>query len=117
MRTSLPRALCSSGTASGAGYAHHVAERGEDSVGLVGDGEAVVDAAHGKHAHGAAGAVDQLDVFGEDVFEAEAIDGVGVAAADFHDAVVARGIGETANFFRGPGDEFGIAEFIYIAHG
>ena len=55
--------------------------------------QAVVDAAHGKHAHGATGAVDQFDVFGQDVFEAEAIDGMRVAAADLHDAIVAGGVG------------------------
>ena len=49
-------------TAVGAGDAHHVAERGEDDVGILGDREAVVDASHGQHADGAAGAMDQLDV-------------------------------------------------------
>ena len=71
------------------------------------DGEAVVDASHGKDADRTAGAVNQFDIGGKDVFQAEAVDGVGVAAADFHDAVLARGVGEAANFFRGPGNQLG----------
>ena len=97
----MPRALCSSGLPVRAGHAHHVAERGEDHVRFLGDGEAVVDAAHRQHAYRAAGTVDQLDVVGQQIFEAEAIDGVRVAAADFHEAVMARRIGEAADFVGG----------------
>ena len=50
--------------------------------------EPVVDAAHGQHADRTAGAVDQLDVGRQQILQAEAIDGVSVAAAHFHEAVV-----------------------------
>jgi len=65
MRTSMPRALCSSGLALRAGNAHHVAERGEDDIGFVRDGETIVDSAMGSNADGAAGAMDQFDVLRE----------------------------------------------------
>src|SRR3984957_6579067 len=81
------------------GYTHHVAKGGEDNIRLLRDGKAIVDSSHGKHANWAAGAVDQLDVFREDIFQAEAIDRVGMSAADFHPAIVAFRAGETANFF------------------
>jgi hypothetical protein len=85
-------------TALRAGNAHHVAKCGEDDIGFVRDGEAIVNSPHGKNADGAAGAVDQFDVFRKDIFQAEAVDGVGMSAADLHHAVVAFGAGEAANF-------------------
>ena len=64
-------------------------------------GEAVVDAAHGEHADRAARTVDQFDVVGEQVLQAEAVDGVGVAAADLHEAVVPRRDRRGGGFRRG----------------
>ena len=54
-------------TAVRAGNSHHVAERGEDDIGLRGDGESVVNAAHRKHAHRAARTMHQLDVLGKQI--------------------------------------------------
>ena len=41
---------------------------------------------------------------GQEILQAEAIDGVGVAAAHFHESIVAAGIGQTADLFGGAGD-------------
>ena len=54
-----------------------------------GDRDAVVDAAHRDHADRAAGAVDELDVLGQQVVDPVLVDRVGVAAADLHHLVVA----------------------------
>ena len=40
----------------------------------------------GKHANRAPGPVNQLDIGGQQIFQAEAVDGVRVAAAHFHEA-------------------------------
>ena len=45
-----------------AGHAHHVTEGGEDHVGILRDGKAVVDSSHRQNADRAAGAVNQLNV-------------------------------------------------------
>ena len=60
--------------------------------GLVGDRDAVVDAAHRDHAHRTAGAVDELDVVGQQVVDPVLVDRVRVAAADLHHLVVAAGV-------------------------
>jgi integrase len=78
--------------------AHHVAEGGEDYVGLLRNGQAIVNAPHGKHADRTAGPVDQFDILRKDVLEAEAIDGVRVTTADFHQAVVPVAAGQAADF-------------------
>ena len=86
------------------------------TFGLLGDREAVVDPAHRQDADRAARAVNQLDVRRQHVLQAEAIDGVGVAAADLHDAIVPAGVGEAINLFGSFGDQFWISEFVYISH-
>ena len=96
--------------------AHHVAKGGEDDVGLLGDREPVVDSAHRQHAHRAARAVDQVDIGGQQILQPEAIDGVGVSAANFHDAVVPVGIGQPADFFGGPADDFRFAKLVDKFH-
>ena len=82
-----------------AGNAHHVAKGGENNIGLRCERQTIVDAAHGKNANRAARPVNQFDVGREQILQAETINGVGVAAAHFHEAIVAIGIGERANFF------------------
>ena len=54
----------------------------------------------GKNAHGTSGTMNEFEVIGKNILQSEAIDGMGVSAADFHDAVMAVGIGQAANFFR-----------------
>jgi hypothetical protein len=46
-------------------HAQHVAERREDDVGRRCDGDGAVDHLERRHAHGAAGTVDQLDLVGQ----------------------------------------------------
>ena len=116
MRTSMPRALCSSGLPCVPGTRIMSPKAAKMTLGSCAMDKAVVDAAHGQHAHRAAGAVDQLDILRENIFQAEAIDGMGVAAADFHDAVMTIGIGQTPDFFRSLGDDFGFAKFIDKFH-
>jgi hypothetical protein len=60
--------------------------------------------------------MDELDIFRKDIFQAEAVNGMGMTATDFHDAVVAPRLGKAANFFSGLGDQLGIAEFIDVSH-
>ena len=66
-----------------------------------GNRQGVIDAPHGKHAHRAARPVNQFDICRQNIFQAEAINRVCVAAADFHQPVVALRVGQAANFFRG----------------
>jgi hypothetical protein len=60
--------------------------------------------------------VDQLDVFRKYVFQAEAIDGMSMSAADFHHSVVVFRAGEAANFFCCLRNQFGFAELIDESH-
>jgi hypothetical protein len=60
--------------------------------------------------------MDQLNVFGKDVFQAKTVDGMGVTAADFHHAVLAFGTGETPNFFCCLRNQFGFAKLINESH-
>ena len=91
MRTSSPRALCSSGLPCAPGTRIMSPKAAKITSGRSGQREAVVDPAHGQHADRAARAVDQLDVGGQHVLEAEAVDRVGVPAAHLHEAVVPPG--------------------------
>src|SRR5580692_1880557 len=103
-------------TALGSRDAHHVAESGEDNIWFLADGKAIVDSSHGKHADRAARTVDQFDVFRKYIFQPEAIDGMGMSAADFHHAVVAF-TGKAANFVCRLRNQFGFAELIDESHG
>ena len=60
--------------------------------------------------------MNQFDVGGKHVFQSEAVDGVRMAAADFHDAIVAFRIGKAANLLGRLGNQFGFAEFIDKSH-
>ncbi len=59
---------------------------------------------------------DQFNVFRKYIFQAEAVDGMSVSAADFHHAVVAFGASEAANFFGRLRNQFGFAELVYESH-
>jgi len=65
--------------------AQHVAEGTEDDVGAARDGVRLVDHFERRDADRTAGAVDQLDIPRQQVVDAVFDDGVGLAAADFHD--------------------------------
>ena len=102
--------------AAGAGYAHHVAEAGEDHARLVGHGDAVVDAAHRDHAHRAARPVHELDVGRQQVVDAVLVDRVRVAAADLHHLVVTARLDGPEDL---PGQrpaELRIAELVHVLH-
>ena len=103
-------------TALSSGDPHHVAESGEDNIRLLRDGKTIVDSSHGKHTNWAAGPVNQLEFFGENILQTEAINGMRVAAANFHYPVVALGSGQPPNFIRGAGNQFGLSELINISH-
>ena len=116
MRTSMPRALYSSGLPWVPGTRIMSPKAVKITFGSCGDGEAVVDSAHGQHADRAAGTMNQFDVRRQQILQAEAIDGVGVAAAHFHEAVVALGIGQAADLLGGFRDHAGFAEFVDKFH-
>ena len=69
----------------GAGDAEEVAEGGEGDA-VLGEVDGFVDVGGGGDADGAAGAGDEGDGGGEEGADAVAEDGVGVGAADFHEA-------------------------------
>ena len=113
---SAPSALASSSVPSGAGDAQHVAEAREDHVGLVGERDAVVDAAHRDHADRAAGPVHELDVRGQQIVDAVLVDRVRVAAADLHELVMAAGLHEAQDLAREDLAQRGIAKFVDVLH-
>ncbi len=102
----MPRALYSSGLPCVPGTRIMSPKAAKITFGLRGDRQTIVDPAHGKDADRASGAVNQFDIFGEQIFQAEAVDSVSVAAANLHDAIMTIGIGEPADFFTGLGDQF-----------
>ncbi len=99
-----------------AGHAHHVAEAGEDHAVGVGDGDAVVDAAHRDHADRAAGAVHELDVRRQQVVDAVLVDRVRVAAADLHHLVVAARLDQRQDLAGDGAAERGVAELVDVLH-
>ena len=76
----------------------------------------VVDPAHRDDAHRAAGAVDELDVRGQQIVDAVLVDRVCVAAADLHYLVVATRLdgGEDLGCERAP--QLGVAVFVHESH-
>ncbi len=76
----------------------------------------VVDASHGQHAHRAARTMHQLDVGRQQILQPEAIDGVGVAAAHFHETVLPLRISQPADLIGGLRDDAGVAEFVDKFH-
>ena len=110
--------------ALGPGDAHHVTESGKDYVRILRDGQAVVDASHGKHADRTAGPMDQFDIFRKNILKPKAIDGVRVAATDFHDvdrtaatALISDLGDESANFLQQKLRLLRISEFVDVFHG
>src|SRR5262249_55470256 len=71
---------------------------------------------HWQHAHGTAGAMNQLDVGRQQIGKREAIDRVGVAAADLHDSVPASWVDQRAYLGRRLADERRIAELVHVFH-
>ena len=111
-----PSRLVLERAAVGAGNSHHVAESGENHIRIRRDSQRIVNAPHGKNANRTSGAVNQFDICRQNIFQTEAIDGVGVSAADFHKPVVPIRIGQPSNFVGGLGDQFRIAKFVHVFH-
>src|ERR1019366_4444440 len=66
-------------------HAEHVAERAEDHFGPGGDLQRFVDEFNGRDTDRAAGAVNERNLLGQQLVDAELDDGVGLAAAHFHE--------------------------------
>ena len=98
------------------GHAHHVAEAGEDDVVLGGHRDPVVDASHRDHADRAPGAVDQLDVLGEQVVDAVLVDRVRVPAAHLHQLVVTAWLDRLEDLPGERAPDLGVAELVHVAH-
>ena len=95
-------------------HAQHVAEGAEDRVGPAGDLDRLVDIVDRRDADRAAGAMDQRHLGRQQLVDAVADDGMGLAAADLHDRPRARdhrgdGVGEA------PGGG-GVAIFVAVLH-
>jgi hypothetical protein len=60
--------------------------------------------------------VDQLDIPGQNVLQAESINGVGMATAYFHHAVVALGAGKAPNLISRAGNQFWLSELVNVSH-
>jgi hypothetical protein len=60
--------------------------------------------------------VNQFNIRWKQVFQTKAVDGMSVSAANFHNAVMAIGIGEAANFFCSFGNHFRITKLIDKLH-
>src|SRR6185437_10972486 len=103
-------------TAVCSGHAHHVAESREDYALVLRNGKPVVDPSHGKHAYRAAGAVNQLYIRRQQVFKAEAVDGVSVAAAHFHEPIMPARIVEPAYFLGRLADNLRVAKLVNESH-
>ena len=100
----------------GGGHAQGVAIAGQDHAGALGEFDGHVDAADGQDAHRAAGAVDHLDLRGQQVEHAVARQGMGVASAEFHEAVGAAGLDRIGELLRQMACQRGVAELADVFH-
>src|SRR5580700_1215221 len=96
--------------------AHHIAEGGENDVGILRHRHPIIDPAHGQYAHRATRPVNQFNVVRQNVLQPEPIDRVRMSAAHLHQAVMSRRIREPANFFCRPCDQLGLSKLINESH-
>jgi hypothetical protein len=82
-----------------AGHTHHVAKGREDYIWLSRDRQAIVNASHRQHAYRTTRPMNQIDVFGQHIFQPKAINCVRVAAANFHQSIVPLRVSQPADFF------------------
>ena len=113
----MPRALCSSGLPLAPGTRIMSPKAVKMTLGCCGDRKSIVDASHRQHAHGATGTMYQFDVVREQILKAETVDGMRVAAADFHQTIVAARIGDATDFCRRLHDGSGFAKLVHKFHG
>ena len=97
-----------------AGDAEHVAERAEDHLGPGGDLQRLVNQFERRDADRAAGTVDERDLAGQQLVEAEFDDGMRLAAADFHERPGAGG--DAGDFVRVFVRGLGVAVFVEVFH-
>ena len=116
MRTSAPAALASSRVPVEPGTRIMSPKQVKITPVVLGERDAVVDAAHRDHADRAAGAVHELDVRRQQVVDAVLVDRVGVAAADLHHLVVAAGLDQRQDLAGHGAAERGVAELVDELH-
>ena len=78
--------------------------------------KAVVDAAHRQHAHRASRPMYQFDVRRQQIFQSETIDGMRVAAAHLHEAIMPSGSASRRISSRGLRNDPGLAKLIDEFH-
>ena len=90
MRTSAPCGFQPQEVGPGSGHPKHVAEGREDDTGPLRDRVRLVDLLERRDAHRAAGAMDQLDLRGQQPIDAVLDDGMRLPPAHFHQGPWAR---------------------------
>ena len=99
-----------------AGHPHQVGIGAERDVRPPREFDGVVHAPHRQHADRTAGTVDHPHIGRQQVLQPVAGDGVGVAAAELHEAIVSVGLRLGANFLRDFLRQLAVAIFIDIFH-
>ena len=103
--------------AAAAGHAQHVAVGTQDDLGVFRrEAQGHVEAADRQHAHGAARAVDQVDVGRQQVGYAVAEDGMRVTPAELHEAVAAAGADLGGDGLGQAAGALAVAELVNVFH-
>ena len=98
-------------------HAYDIRVGAQGNPGAHGELDGVIDAAGGQHTDGAARAVHQLHIGGKQIFEAVTRNGVGVAAAEFHELVVPARFGVMGDFGGDIPRQAAVAVFVHMFHG
>jgi hypothetical protein len=83
---------------------------------LDGHGDGLIDACHGQYADRTSGAVHKTQIRRRQILHAIAKDRVGMAAAELHQPIVARGIDGRGNGSGQTARELAIAELVDVLH-
>ncbi len=100
--------------ALGTRNAQHIAKAAENDSRLCGDGQRLVNEFERRDADRASGPVDHFDAGGQHLVDPILDDGVGLAAADFHD--LPRLCGDLGDFARHALSDFAVAKLSQILH-
>jgi hypothetical protein len=111
LRTSFEQAA-----ATRCGNPDHIAVAHQRDVRSRGQLDGRVQARHRKNANGASGAVHQAHVLWQQILDAVAKDGMGVAAAELHEMVFSGGIDFGANQLRERRRGAAVTEAVDVAH-
>ena len=102
----------------GAGHAQHVGVGSEDDAVALGEADRHVEPAGGQHADRTAGAMHHLDIGGQQILDAIAEDGMGVAAAELHQPIAPAAICRLVMDRCGEAmSGLGVAVFVEMLHG